>query len=72
MSNSKNRKVPGIPDHAVEAATGRPWGYWFDVLDSWGAGEQNHRHIARYLRVGHGLPAWWAQTVTIRYHSERG
>lgn len=71
MSNQKKLKLLGISDSSVEAATGRPWGEWFDVLDAWGGREKQHRHIARYLKVGHGLPTWWAQTVSIRYHSER-
>lgn len=59
-------------DEAVARATGRPWAEWFAVLDAWGAGERPHREIAAHLRAEHGVPGWWAQTVTVGYERARG
>jgi hypothetical protein len=57
---------------AVAAATGRGWGEWFAVLDAWDASERSHREIARHLMSEHGVPGWWAQTVTVGYERARG
>ncbi len=59
-------------DEAVTRATGRPWAEWFAVLDAWGARERPHREIAGHLRAEHGVPGWWAQTVTVGYERARG
>jgi len=57
---------------AVAAATGRGWSEWFAVLDAWDASERSHREIARHLMSEHGVPGWWAQTVTVGYERARG
>lgn len=61
-----------ISDEAVRAKTGKDWEEWFRVLDAWGASESGHTASAKYLRDEHGVSAWWAQAVTIRYEYERG
>jgi hypothetical protein len=57
---------------AVAAATGRGWSEWFAVLDACDASERSHREIARHLMSEHGVPGWWAQTVTVGYERARG
>jgi hypothetical protein len=59
-------------DEAVLANTGRSWDEWFELLDAWGATEQKHREIARWLVDAHAMDGWWAQTVTVAYEQERG
>jgi hypothetical protein len=68
----KLRSETSITDQAVQSATGRSWGEWYDLLDQLGSAEAGHLRMARHLRYGHGLPSWWAQAVFIRYYHDRG
>src|ERR671922_201454 len=60
------------PDEAVRQNTGKGWREWVSILDDWGARERTHRDIARHLQEEHGVPGWWAQTVTVGYERARG
>jgi uncharacterized protein YndB with AHSA1/START domain len=61
-----------ISDEAVRTKTGRSWKEWTSLLDGWGAAGKGHKTTARFLSEEHGLPGWWAQTVTVRYEQEKG
>jgi hypothetical protein len=56
----------------VTAATGQPWEAWFSILDRWGARERKHGETAAYLMEDHGVPGWWAQSITVWYERSRG
>ena len=62
----------GFSDEVVKAKTGRTSAEWYARLDAWGAAAKGHTLTARHLRDVHGVSAWWAQAVTIRYEYERG
>jgi hypothetical protein len=64
--------LAGMRDAAVAAKTGRTWNQWVTVLDAAGAAALPHAAIARYLHEVHGVPGWWAQTVTVGYERIRG
>ena len=67
------RPTDGRPtDDKVEAATGRRWDAWFTILDEWGGRDRTHRDTAAFLVEAHGVPGWWAQTVTVSYQRARG
>jgi hypothetical protein len=59
-------------DEKVEQATGKRWAEWFSILDEWGGRQRSHRDTAAFLAREHGVPGWWAQTVTVSYQRERG
>ena len=63
---------PGMADAKLRAATGKTWDDWFRILDAWSGAERTHRDIARWLSAEHGVPGWWAQTVTVGYERARG
>jgi hypothetical protein len=63
---------PRMADEKVQAATGRVWADWFALLDEWGAVDRAHPEIATWLNAEHGVPGWWAQTVTVEYERARG
>jgi len=65
-------ELAGMSDEAVEAKTGRTWAGWVRELDRIDATRLEHREIARWLAKERGLPAWWAQTVTVGYERIRG
>jgi uncharacterized protein YndB with AHSA1/START domain len=60
------------PDAKVRENTGKGWREWLRTLDAWGAKERTHRDTARYLMEKHGVPGWWAQTITVGYERSRG
>jgi hypothetical protein len=59
-------------DDKVTAATGKPWDAWFSILDRWGARERKHGETAAHLMEEHGVPGWWAQSITMWYQRSRG
>jgi hypothetical protein len=59
-------------DEKLIEATGKDWEAWLSILDRWGARERTHREIVEFLRVEHGVPDWWTQTVTNGYERARG
>ncbi|MBA2632287.1 MAG: DUF4287 domain-containing protein [Chloroflexi bacterium] len=65
-------ELTGVSEEAMRGATGRTIGEWLEILDAWGAREQKHTQIARWLVSEHGIPGWWAQNVTVGYERARG
>lgn len=59
-------------DDKVREATGRPWDDWFSMLDRWGARGRTHGETAAHLVEEHGVPGWWAQSITVWYQRTRG
>jgi hypothetical protein len=60
------------PDANVKDKTGKGWRQWLRILDAWGAKERTHGEIVRHLIDDHGVPGWWAQTITVGYERARG
>lgn len=64
-------------NHAsIEAATGKTWAEWAQLLDEAGAADLPHPGIAKLV---HGIlegkvdsPGWWAQNVTVAYEQHIG
>ncbi|MDQ4034634.1 MAG: DUF4287 domain-containing protein [Chloroflexota bacterium] len=65
-------ELSGVSDKAMRQATGRTIAEWLPILDEWGARERRHAEIARWLVTEHGVPGWWAQSVTVAYERARG
>jgi uncharacterized protein YndB with AHSA1/START domain len=63
---------PPTSEAAVTTATGHGWQEWFVLLDAWKASSRPHPQIARWLVTEHGVPGWWAQSVTVAYEQARG
>jgi hypothetical protein len=61
-----------LGEEGVVEATGHSWEHWFSVLDAWDGTTRSHRDIARHLIDVHGVPGWWAQSVTGAYEQARG
>ena len=59
-------------DEAIVEKTGRDWEAWFSLLDGWNATSRPHPEIARWLSAEHGVPGWWAQSITVGYERARG
>ena len=63
---------PWIAEAKMVEATGRGWQQWFALMDDWGATSRSHTEMARWLVEEHGVPGWWAQSVTVGYERARG
>lgn len=61
-----------ISEDTVKTKTGKVWGEWFTILDTWSVKEKGHTQSTKHLREHYGLSPWWAQAVTIRYEWEMG
>jgi hypothetical protein len=66
-----NKDLPNT-DAATRKNTGRGWREWLRILDAWGAKERKHGEIAKHLMEEHGVPGWWAQSITNGYERSRG
>jgi hypothetical protein len=71
-SKSKEQRLGGIGDAAVEKRTGKTWAQWLKLLDKAGAKKLTHAEIAAYLNKKCGLSSWWSQMVTVGYEQARG
>jgi Domain of unknown function (DUF4287) len=63
---------PPVAEERLVEATGRGWQAWFELLDEWGAPTRTHTEMARWLREEHGVPGWYAQSITVGYERARG
>jgi hypothetical protein len=63
---------PLMSDEAIQRRTGKRWGEWFAILDSWGAADRKHKEIAAWLSEKHGVDGWSAQSLTVGYERARG
>lgn len=63
---------PGMRDESMRRGSGKMWDEWFAILDQWSATERTHKEIADYLGREHGVPGWWAQSITVGYERARG
>ena len=61
-----------MPIDADRPTLGQDRGYWFALLDDWGAPGRPYREIADWLTDEQGLSAWWAQKVIVEYEQARG
>ena len=61
-----------MPRETDRPTPGQERGYWFGLLDEWGAPGRPYREIADWLTGEQGLSAWWAQKVIVEYEQARG
>jgi hypothetical protein len=61
-----------VDDAQVIEKTGHPLIHWTGVLDALGAAERNSNESVAHLQDDHGVPRYWARTLTTRYLKERG
>ena len=61
-----------ITDKAVQKATGKNWGQWFDELDSSPNKELGTKALAEWLTGNHSdIGGWWCQVITQHWESQR-
>lgn len=60
-----------VTDEQVVEKTGKPIKYWVKVLDKFGAAEKKPNESVAHLQNDHGVPRYWARTLTTRYLKEK-
>jgi hypothetical protein len=56
-----------VSDEQVVAKTGRKLAEWDRVLERFGAAGKQSNEVVAHLQEVHGVPRYWARTLTTRY-----
>ena len=56
-----------VTDAQVIEKTGQPIAHWTGVLDAFGAATKKSGDVVAHLQTDHGVPRYWARTLTTRY-----
>jgi hypothetical protein len=60
-----------VEDGQVVDKTGQPLAHWDGVLDAFGAAGKTSNAVVAHLQNDHGVPRYWARTLTTRYLKAR-
>lgn len=61
-----------VGDAQVVENTGQPLAHWDRLLDGFGAADKKSGDSVGFLQTVHGVPRYWARTLTTRYLKARG
>lgn len=56
-----------VSDEQVIAKTGHPLGHWTRILTAFDAATKPSGAVVAHLQAEHGVPRFWARTLTTRY-----
>jgi hypothetical protein len=56
-----------VADEQVLEKTGKPLAHWRAVLDSFAACGKKSNDVVAHLQQDHGVPRYWARTLTTWY-----
>jgi hypothetical protein len=56
-----------VTDEQVIEKTGNTLGHWMKILAAFDAAAKPSGDVAAYLQTKHGVPRYWARTLTTRY-----
>jgi hypothetical protein len=56
-----------VEDAQVVEKTGKPIAHWIKVLDRFKAAEKKSSDAVAHLQTEHGVPRYWARTLTTLY-----
>jgi hypothetical protein len=66
------RSEPEHSEAVITGATGQGWREWCELIDAWPGHEDGHAAVAAWLQAEHGVPGWWAQSVTVGWERITG
>lgn len=61
-----------VENEQVVEKTGKPLTHWTKVLDKFGAASKKSNDSVAHLQNDHGVPRYWARTLTTRYLKDKG
>lgn len=56
-----------VTDEQVIEKTGKKIAEWISILDAFKAAEKKSNDVVAYLQNDHGVPRYWARTLTTHY-----
>jgi hypothetical protein len=56
-----------VTDAQVIEKTGQPIAHWTGVLEGFGARDKPSKAAVEFLQNDHGVPRYWARTLTTHY-----
>ena len=56
-----------VGDEQVVEKTGKPIRHWMTVLTKFGAADRKSNESVAHLQNDHGVPRYWARTLTTLY-----
>lgn len=56
-----------VDDAQVVEKTGKKLAHWRKVLDDFGAAQKKSNDVVAFLQKEHGVPRYWARTLTTNY-----
>jgi hypothetical protein len=56
-----------VEDAQVVEKTGHPLAHWKEILARFGARERKSSDVVAHLQKEHGVPRYWARTLTTWY-----
>jgi hypothetical protein len=56
-----------VTDEQVIEKTGKPLAHWNALLDAFDAKSKKSNDVVNHLQADHGVPRYWARTLTTRY-----
>ena len=56
-----------VKDEQVIEKTGEPLAHWAKILKEFGAADKKPAECANHLQKGHGVPRYWARTLTTAF-----
>lgn len=60
-----------VSDEQVVEKTGKPLAHWTKVLKQFGAEKKKSNDVVAHLQKEHGVPRYWARTLTTRYLKDK-
>jgi hypothetical protein len=60
-----------VSDDQVIEKTGKPIAHWIKVLDKFKAATKKSNDVVAHLQNDHGVPRYWARTLTTHYLKSR-
>jgi hypothetical protein len=61
-----------VDDDQVVEKTGKPLSHWKKVLDKFSAATKKSNEVVTFLQQEHGVPRYWARTLTTNYLKQQG
>lgn len=61
-----------VTDEQVVEKTGKPLAHWTKVLTQFDAGAKKSSDVVNFLQTEHGVPRYWARTLTTGFLKARG
>ena len=59
-----------VTDEQVIEKTGNNIIHWMNLLDEFSAAEKKSNEVVAFLQNEHGVPRYWARTLTTKYLKE--